>query len=196
MAFWSDLVGVAKGYLILGKGGVRLKTNAGKLSVRNTGDTAAAQIEIASLATGTPDGTKFIRDDGTLASAATLGANTFTGAQALGDNDLTGIKTATFNGEGTLTTTTGAVTIDWTAAQNYKQNEPTGAITYTFTAPPGVCHLQLRILSDGTSSAFTHIWPGTVKWMGATWAAVANKTAIINFWYDGTNYWAMGSNEA
>lgn len=129
------------------------------------------------------------------ASVAILGANTFTAAQALGNNNLTGIKTASFNGEGTLTTTTGAVTVDWTAAQNYKQNEPTGAITYTFTAPPGICHLQLRILSDGTSSAFTHVWPGTVKWLGATWAAVANKNAIINFWWDGTNYWAMGSNE-
>lgn len=129
------------------------------------------------------------------ASFAILGANTFTAAQALGNNNLTGIKTATFNGEGTIAGTTGAQTVDWTAAQNYKQTEPTGAITYTFTAPPGVCHLQLRILSDGTSTAYTHIWPASVKWLGSTWAALANKNAMINFWYDGTDYWAMGANE-
>lgn len=128
-------------------------------------------------------------------SLAQLGANTFTGAQALGDNNLTGIKTASFTAEASLATTTGAVTVDWTAAQNYKQTEPTGAITYTFTAPPGVCHLQLRILSDGTSTAYTHIWPASVKWLGATWAAATNKNAVINFWYDGTSYWAMGANE-
>ena len=68
MALWSDIVGVAKGYLILGSAGVRLKTASGKLSVRNTADSADAQITVASLATGTPDGTKFVRDDGTLAT--------------------------------------------------------------------------------------------------------------------------------
>lgn len=130
--------------------------------------------------------------DGTIAD---LGANTFTGDQTLGNNNLKTIKTATFNSEATQATTTGAATVDWTAAQNYKQTEPTGAITYTFTAPPGVCHLQLRILSDGASTAYTHVFPGTVKWVGATWAAVANKNAVLNFWWDGTNYWAMGSNE-
>lgn len=107
---------------------------------------------------------------------------------------ITGIKTATFNSEVALTTTTGAVGVDWSTAQNYKQNEPTGAITYTFTAPPGVCHLQLRIISDGTSAAQTITWPANVIWYGAVWAAVANKGAVINFWWDGTSYHAMGGN--
>lgn len=70
MAFWSDLIGVAKGYLILGAGGVRLKTSSGKLSVRTTTDGADALVAMASLATGTPDGTKFVRDDNTLAVPA------------------------------------------------------------------------------------------------------------------------------
>lgn len=67
MAFWSDLIGVAKGYLILGSAGVRLKTSSGRLSVRNTADSADALVAMASLATGTPDGAKFVRDDNTLA---------------------------------------------------------------------------------------------------------------------------------
>lgn len=114
---------------------------------------------------------------------------------ALGNEAIGGIKTATFNSEPALTTTTGAVTVDWSAAQNHKQNEPTGSITYTFTAPPGVGRLQLRILSDGTSAAQTITWPASVKWLGATWAAAANKGAIVTFWYDGTDYWAMGANQ-
>lgn len=107
---------------------------------------------------------------------------------------LTNVKTLSFTGEGVLNSTSGAISIDWNAAQNYRQVEPTGSITYTFTAPPGPCHLQLRIMSDGTSAAQTIVWPSSVKWLLFVWTALANKSAIINFWYDGTNYWAMGSN--
>jgi hypothetical protein len=106
---------------------------------------------------------------------------------------ITNAKTITFNSQPTMATTTGAITIDWTAAQNYKQATPTGAITYTFTAPPGICHLQLMIATGATPQVIT--FPATVKWQIFTWTGVANKTAIINFWFDGTNYWAMGSNE-
>lgn len=109
---------------------------------------------------------------------------------------VTGFKTATFNSQTTIATTTGSITVDWTSAQNQKQTEPTGTITYTFTAPPGPCHLQLIIDSDGTSTAQTINWPGTVTWMGSTWAGTNNKKAVINFWYDGSNYLAIGTNQA
>lgn len=117
------------------------------------------------------------------------------GALDCNNNVIQEIKTATFNSQATIATTTGAITIDWTSAQNQKQTEPTGTITYTFTAPPGPCHLQLIIDSDGTSTAQTINWPGTVVWMGSTWAGVNNKKSVINFWYDGTNYIAVGSNQ-
>ena len=157
-----------------------VKANVGLGNVDNTSDAAKP----VSTATQTALNLK-----------ASLAANTFTGDQTLGNNNLKTIKTATFNSQVELTTTTGAVTVNWSAAQNYKQNEPTGAITYTFTAPPGPCHLQLLIWSDGTSTAQTITWPASVIWIGATWAATANKKAIINFWYDGTNYYAMGANQ-
>lgn len=112
----------------------------------------------------------------------------------VGNNPITNIKTISFNSQPSLVSTSGTINIDWTAAQNYRQEEPTGGITYTFTAPPGPCHLQLYIHSDGTSTAQAFVWPGTVKWLLFTWTGVNNKAAIINFWYDGTNYWAMGSN--
>ena len=114
----------------------------------------------------------------------------------VGNQALTNIKTISFNSIPALTTTSGAITINWANAQNYQQNEPTGSITYTFSPPPGPCHLQILIASDGTSAAQTIVWPASVKWLLFTWTAIANKGAIINFWYDGTNYWAMGSNAA
>lgn len=112
----------------------------------------------------------------------------------VGNQALTNVKTISFNSIPTLTTTSGAITINWANAQNYQQNEPTGSITYTFSPPPGPCHLQLLISSDGTSAAQTIVWPASVKWLIFIWTAITNKGAIINFWYDGTNYWAMGSN--
>lgn len=113
----------------------------------------------------------------------------------LDNSDLTGIRTATFGVQIVLATTSGAVTVDWTLGQHQKQTEPTGSITYTFTAPVGPCHLQLLIDSDGTSTAQTIVWPAEVVWLGVTWTAVNNKKAIINFWYDGTSYFAMGSTQ-
>ena len=114
---------------------------------------------------------------------------------ALSNVAVSGLKTATFNGQGASTTTSGAVTIDWTTAQNYLQTEPTGAITYTFTAPPGPCHLQLIINSDGTSTAQTITWPASVIQYNSTWAGANNKKSIINFWYDGTSYHMMAGNQ-
>jgi hypothetical protein len=111
------------------------------------------------------------------------------------NNNLTAIKTATFNSQTTIATTSGSITVDWTSAQNQLQTEPTGTITYTFTAPPGPCHLQLIINSDGTSTAQTINWPGSVTQYGTTWAGVNNKRAVINFWYDGTNYQMIGTNQ-
>lgn len=126
----------------------------------------------------------------TTGTLAILGANTFTGAQALGDNNLTGIKVPAFNAQGSTTGTTGAVTVDWSSGAMKSQTEPTGNITYTFTAP-GVSnvHLQLIIDSDGTSTSRTLTWPAEVVWYGlALSSTTANKSHMVNFWYDGTTY--------
>lgn len=44
MTIWSDLVGIAKGTLTLGIGGVCLKNSSGNLALRNPADTAAAGL--------------------------------------------------------------------------------------------------------------------------------------------------------
>lgn len=127
----------------------------------------------------------------TTLGAAALAANTFTADQTLGNYNLREIKTASFNSQVNNATTTGSITIDWSTGQCQKQAEPTGTITYTFTAPVGVCHLQLLIDSDGTSSSQTINWPGSVVWYGQSLTATtANKKHIVSFWYDGTSYHA------
>lgn len=150
------------------------------------------------LSSGTANGVSYLNGSKvvTTGSALTFDGTTLTCSSVSSNNGtIQQIKTATFNSQTTIATTTGSITVDWTTAQNQKQTEPTGTITYTFTAPPGPCHLQLVIDSDGTSTAQTINWPGTVTWLGTTWAGANNKKAVINFWYDGTNYFAIGSNQ-
>lgn len=106
------------------------------------------------------------------------------------------IKSVAFTTPPTAPATSGAINIDWTLGNNQVQPEPTGAITYTFTAPTGPCHLQLAVASDGTNAAQNFTWPASVIWYGVQWTAAANKRAMLNFWYDGANYHAMGVNQA
>lgn len=151
-------------------------------------------LAVSGGGTGATTLTGILKGNGTSAFTAAT-ANTDYLIPALANTAVGGFKTATFNSQTTIATTSGPITIDWTTAQNQKQTEPAGSITYTFTAPPGPCHLQLLIDSDGTSTAQSFIWPGNVIWLGATWSAVANKKSVINFWYDGTNYYAIGSDQ-
>jgi len=130
-------------------------------------------------------------------SALPTAGGTMSGAIDMGTQALHSLLGAAFETQYAITTTTGNITLAWNNSYVQRQNEPTGNITYTFTAPTNSpCHLQLNIYSDGTSTARSFTWPSTVKWLGVAWAAVANKNAYINFWYDGTSYWAQGVNEA
>lgn len=164
-------------------------------------ETAVTGITKTSLGLGNVDNTSDANKPVSTATQTALDAKvdeatpSISGTLECNNNNITEIKTATFNSQPSLATTTGAVTIDWSAAQNYSQAEPTGNITYTFTAPAGICHLQLFIASDGTTTARTFTWPVSVIWIGATWTHTANKKAIINFWYDGTNYYAQGASQ-
>lgn len=179
----TDQINVGSGLTLSSSGilaGVITATSfAGSLT--GTASTATAASTAYGL-TGTPN--------------LNVGIVTTNNTLNVSNSNITSIKTASFNSQNTIATTSGSITVDWTVAQNQKQNEPTGTITYTFTAPPGPCHLQLLVDSDGSSTAQTFNWPGTLIWLGTTWTATNNKKAIINFWYDGSNYFAIGTNQA
>lgn len=171
------------------------------------GNATAISAAVAGTDYTTPTGSESLSNktiaapvfSGTATGTYTLGGTpTITSpvinSPALNNTNLTGLKLPVYNSQPTSTGVTGAVTVDWSASAVYKQNEPTGNITYTFTAP-GVsnCHLQLYIDSDGTSASSTITWPASVIWYGTAFTATtANKKAMVNFWYDGTSYHAMG----
>jgi hypothetical protein len=109
------------------------------------------------------------------------------------NNDLTKIKTASFNAEVDDSTSGTSKTIDWTTGSAHKISM-TGNCTFTFTAPSGPARLQFKLTQDGTGGR-TATWPATVKWpTGAPIiTSTANAVDIVTFWYDGTNYYAVAA---
>ncbi len=107
----------------------------------------------------------------------------------MSNEDIDNIKTATFNSVPAGSGSGG--TIDWSSAQKRKFTM-TGAGTLTFTAPAGPCNLMLLLVNAGTNAP---TWPATVLWPGGgtepSWTTTG--TDVVAFFYDGTNYYAVGS---
>lgn len=100
-----------------------------------------------------------------------------------------GMCRATEVNKGTVTT---SAAIDWTTGNTQVLTMTSGsALTLTFTAPPGVGWLTLRVITAGTIGVIT--WPAAVKWSGGTKltpATTGGRTGVYRIFYDGTNYWA------
>lgn len=124
---------------------------------------------------------------------ASLGRNIYTDEQVLNNNRIRGAKTLTFEKEIILTATTGTITIDWSAGQHYVQPEPTGTITYVFIDPPGPCHCELRIESDGVNAVQTINFPANVIQYGFTFAMTANKKHMVNLKFASDKNYHLGS---
>jgi len=181
--------------------------NKGQLKLQKTADatkwiifnvtatldkTGYYEITIAKLTSSAAS--PFTNSDGiTVTFTRTGDVGTFSGT--LSDANLAGIKVASFTGEVNNTGTSGPQTLNWAAGALQKQVEALSNISYTMTAPPGPCHLLLRVISDGTSPAVTHTFSPVPKWYGAAYAGVSNKGAIISMIYDGSGYHAMAANE-
>ncbi len=113
-----------------------------------------------------------------------------------GGNSISGVKNVVMDTPETITTTTGTITLDFSTGSLKIQNELTGNITYTFTAPPANTRVQIYIKSDGTSSAFTIGYPANVVWFTPPFTTTgANKKALINAFYDGADYLIFGVSE-
>jgi hypothetical protein len=83
-------------------------------------------------------------------------------------------------------------TITWASGNNQKSTL-TANCTYTFTAPSKLANITLKLIQGGIGS-FTATWPGSVMWQGGTaptLTAAPGAIDIINFYYDGTNYFGV-----
>ena len=111
-----------------------------------------------------------------------LGAELDAGAHTIG------FTAQTATGDGTTT-------IDWRLGNKFHFTHGAMAETFTFTAPTKPCNLVLKIKQDGVGSRDS-TFPVTVKWLGSepTWTdGGAAKTIIMSMYYDGTNYWSVGT---
>lgn len=84
-----------------------------------------------------------------------------------------------------------ADTIDWGAGSAHRSTL-TGNVTYTFSNPQTGGAYVFKVLTG--AGTFTTTWPGTVIWLNPTNAGppadpAGSNTVLVNFYYDGTNYW-------
>jgi hypothetical protein len=86
-----------------------------------------------------------------------------------------------------------AITLDFATASNQFVTM-TANCTFTFSNPVAGGNYTLRLLQDSTGG-WTYTWPSNVRWMGgsAPTGSTANKTDIIDFYYDGTYYYGVAN---
>jgi hypothetical protein len=135
----------------------------------------------------------YISSVSTAAVQSALSGQSLTGDLGAGNNNLTGLKTARFNGEVDLGNSgTGTTTLAFSSGQCQKltlNGNCTIALSSSF---PGVGHYQLRLVQDATGGRSV-TWSGftSTRWgQSATAPAInasANGETVLNFYFDGTN---------
>lgn len=89
----------------------------------------------------------------------------------------------------------GTTTIDWNLGNKFKFTFGAYNETFTFTDPSKPGNFILLLIQD-TSGSRTVTWPASVKWPGGvapTLSIDADATDIISFYFDGTNYYGIGT---
>jgi len=95
-----------------------------------------------------------------------------------------------------ITSAGGSATIDWANSNKGNITLTEDVSSLTFNAPTGPCNLLFVVKQDGTGGYNVTSWPGTVKWPGGNAPALTSdpdSVDIMSFYYDGTNYYGMGS---
>lgn len=85
--------------------------------------------------------------------------------------------------------------IDWTVNQKQKVTITGTSITCNFTNPPGPCNLMLKVI-QGDGSDVIGTWDSDIKWPSNTPPTLSTANGavdIISFYFDGTNYYGVGS---
>lgn len=188
MAMWSDLAGTVGAFFKLGISGVRLKNSSGNLLVRNTGDSADAELtaskvkvsgeilEINSDAAGSGADWKFTIQRPTSGMGAAV-------VLTLPVDDGTADQVLKTDGSGALS---------WTSAGNTALAEKVDTTTLAFDSTSPVAMFttgagdvinEVRIIIDtafdGTPSVSIGISGSTSKYMGATSVDLTAAAATV-----------------
>lgn len=155
-----------------------------------TNSSAAMTVaKIAGVAVGTPTGTGNVvfSASPTLTGTAVLASATISGTLKAGNYHLEPSE----NNAGNSST---ALTIDWSAASAQKVTL-NGNCTFTFSNGVTGGAYVLKLVQDATGSR-TATWPAAVKWSGGTaptLTTTAGQVDLINFYYDGTDWFGTFS---
>ncbi len=133
--------------------------------------------------------------DGTNPRLTANSANDFiVGNAGAGDLQFASTKIATssftFRTIQTDSSTSGAVTFDYSVDQKLKITLTENVTSITVTAPAGPGNIVLMIVQDTTPRTVSG-WPAAVKWPGGTAPTISTGSGdvdILTFFYDGTSY--------
>jgi hypothetical protein len=108
-------------------------------------------------------------------------------------------KTIGFNSIYNNTISYGITAIDWRRGNLQSLTLNSSATLYFSQPPPSKCLLSLQVNHDASTTAYAITFPGTVVWNDGdayTSSTTANDVDIINFFYDGTNYYGSFIHQA
>jgi hypothetical protein len=111
------------------------------------------------------------------------------------NNDLGGLKTATFEGVVTVTSSSGTAAVNWNNGLKQKITL-TENTTFAFTAPPGPTSGLVLEVVQNASAAKTLTWPVGVEWPGSstpTMTSALSRVDIYVFYYNGTTYFGSAA---
>jgi hypothetical protein len=144
-------------------GNAASSASAANTSAGNAAASAAAAAASSPLPSVTGNSGKWLTNNGTAASWATLNALAKTGDTATGKMHFTAMDTAST----ALGSVSGTVNIDCSAAQAYSFT-PTAAVTLSFTNPPAANTSQVILLKVTNGGAFTLSFPAGTKYPGGS----------------------------
>jgi len=113
-----------------------------------------------------------------------------TGITVSDGDAVSGAAAFSFHTLQTDSSSSGAVTFDWSADNKLKITLTENITAITFTPPAGPCNLVLEVV-QGASPYTVAGWPAAVKWPGGTAPTISvgsGAVDIITFFYDGTDY--------
>ena len=151
---------------------------AGKAATAHThaaADIVSGVIPISRLATGTPNGTKFIRDDGTLATPPTGGSST---ANARVTADRTTTSLTAVNATDMVFAIPASET--WTFEFNLRVgSSSTAGIKLAITVPSGATFMATGLGNAASATAFTSEILSASGTLGVTYQLVNGQNGVV-----------------